>query len=288
MSVCIKQTVDTEAEVRVDSEGRVSTEGQTLVIDPYSEFAVERAVQLKEEHGGEVFVVCVGGDESMPAVRHALSMGADAGYLIDDPALCDIDGAAKARVLSAALDRLSVDLVLAGANPPTRRARRPCRALPSFAACRAVQVVTELTVDVAGATVRATREIDDGVALVDVALPAVVTAQQGLAEPRYPNVRSIMQSKKKPVTVWTLADISVDQAEVVEAESRTACCAIARSPPVREGASSKAKRLPRWFAPRWICWLAKPRSCRTKGEVTDGRNLGLRGAERRFVSARDV
>lgn len=234
VAVCIKQTVDTEAEVRVDSEGRVSTEGQTLVIDPYSEFAVERAVQLKEEHGGEVFVVCVGGDESMPAVRHALSMGADAGYLIDDPALSGVDGAAKARVLSAALERLSVDLILGGCKSADTSSAQTMPRVAELRGLPCVQVVTELTVDVAGATVRATREIDDGVALVDVALPAVATAQQGLAEPRYPNVRSIMQSKKKPVTVWTLADIGVDQAEVVEVEPRTRVLRY-REKPARQG-----------------------------------------------------
>ncbi|MVN36369.1 electron transfer flavoprotein subunit beta/FixA family protein, partial [Eggerthella lenta] len=95
IAVCIKQTVDTEAEVGVDAEGRALTEGQTLVIDPYSEFAVERAVQLAEEHGGDVSVVCVGGDEAVPAVRHALSMGASAGYLVDDAALAEADAAVK-------------------------------------------------------------------------------------------------------------------------------------------------------------------------------------------------
>lgn len=67
--VCVKQALDTEAVIELDDAGNVIREGQTLVIDPYSEFAVERAVQLAEEHGGDVSVVCVGGDEAVPAVR---------------------------------------------------------------------------------------------------------------------------------------------------------------------------------------------------------------------------
>lgn len=83
------------------------TEGAALIIDPYAEFAVERAIQLKEEHGGEVVVVAVGDDESTPAIRHALSMGADRAVLIDDAAIDKTNPQAKARVLAAALKRLT-------------------------------------------------------------------------------------------------------------------------------------------------------------------------------------
>ena len=222
IAVCIKQTVDTEAEVGVDAEGRALTEGQTLVIDPYSEFAVERAVQLAEEHGGDVSVVCVGGDEAVPAVRHALSMGASAGYLVDDAALAEADAAVKARVLAAALERVPADLV------QTMPRVSELRGLPC------VQVVTALDVDPAAGVAHATREIDDGVAVVDVALPAVITAQQGLAEPRYPNVRAIMQSKKKPVTVWTLADLGIEDA-LVDPRARRTRVVRYRPKPARQG-----------------------------------------------------
>ena len=214
IAVCIKQTVDTEAEVGVDAEGRVLTEGQTLVIDPYSEFAVERAVQLVEEHGGEAAVVCIGGDEALPAVRHALSMGAAAGYLIDDRAL---DEAVRARVLAAALERVPADLVMGGCKSADTAGAQTMPRVAELLGLPCVQVVTALEADPAAGTARAVREIDDGVAVVDVALPAVVTAQQGLAEPRYPNVRAIMQSKKKPVTVWTLADLGREDAAAPEA-----------------------------------------------------------------------
>lgn len=234
IAVCIKQTVDTEAEVGVDAEGRALTEGQTLVIDPYSEFAVERAVQLAEEHGGDVSVVCVGGDEAVPAVRHALSMGASAGYLVDDAALAEADAAVKARVLAAALERVPADLVLGGCKSADTAGAQTMPRLSELRGLPCVQVVTALDVDPAAGVAHATREIDDGVAVVDVALPAVITAQQGLAEPRYPDVRAIMQSKKKPVTVWTLADLGIEDA-LVDPRARRTRVVRYRPKPARQG-----------------------------------------------------
>lgn len=232
--VCIKQTVDTEAAVAVDAEGRLDAEGQTLVIDPYSEFAVERAVQLKEEHGGEVAVVCVGGAEAVPAVRHALSMGADAGYLVDDPALEEADAAARARVLAAVLERVPANLVMGGCKSADTSSAQTMPRVAELAGLPCVQVVTALEADPATGVLRATREIDDGVAVIEVPMPAVVTAQQGLAEPRYPNVRAIMQSKKKPVTTWTLADLGIE-ASSVSAETAKTRVLRYRAKPARQG-----------------------------------------------------
>lgn len=232
--VCIKQTVDTEAAVSADAEGRLLADGQTLVIDPYSEFAVERAVQLVEEHGGEAAVVCIGGDEALPAVRHALSMGASAGYLIDDAALAGADAAARSRMLAAALARIPADLVLGGCKSADTSSAQTMPRLAVLLGLPCVGVATALAVDPAAGTARVTREIDDGVAVVEVPLPAVVTAQQGLAEPRYPNVRAIMQSKKKPVTVWTLADLGVEAADAGAEASRTRVLRY-RAKPARQG-----------------------------------------------------
>ena len=96
IAVCVKQSIDTEAVITLDDQGQVVTEGAALIIDPYAEFAVERAIQLKEEHGGEVVIVAVGDDESTPAIRHALSMGADRAVLIDDAAIDQTNPQAKA------------------------------------------------------------------------------------------------------------------------------------------------------------------------------------------------
>lgn len=212
IAVCVKQTVDTEALVTLNDEGGIDTEGAALIIDPYAEFAVEKAVQLKEEQGGEVIVVTLGSQESLPAIRHALSMGADRAILIDDDVIDESDSRGKARVLSRVLEELEADLIMGGCKSgDTARAQT----LPRIATIMGIpQVNMAVDLKVVEGGVIASHEIEDGVENVSVALPAVVSAQQGLAEPRYPNVRDIMQSKKKPIDTRTLGDLGIDPASV--------------------------------------------------------------------------
>mgnify|MGYP002612138638 CR=1 FL=1 len=97
--VCVKQVVDTEAVIALDGAGEVELTGQTMVIDPYSEFAVERAVQLKEELGGTVTLLTLGSQDCLAAVRHGLAMGADAAVLIEDDQWTARDAAQAAALL---------------------------------------------------------------------------------------------------------------------------------------------------------------------------------------------
>lgn len=195
--VCMKQSIDSEAVLAFDESGNVAKEGQTLVIDPYSEFAVEKAVQLKESLGAEVVVLCIGGPEAVSAVRHALAMGADSAVFIEDAALADGDPAAKAAVLAEELRTMGADLIMGGCkSSDTAHAQ----VMPRIACALGVSHVnTAVALEVEGDIVHAVREIDDGKVSIDVPLPAVICAQQGLADPRYPTVRDIMQSKRKPI-----------------------------------------------------------------------------------------
>lgn len=112
--VCVKQVMDTEALIELDDSGEVITEGRTQIIDPYGEFAVEKAVQLKEQLGGEVTCLCYGDDGCTSAIRHALAMGADKAVLIEDDAWRSVDAAQCAAELAGALKDLSVDLIMGG------------------------------------------------------------------------------------------------------------------------------------------------------------------------------
>lgn len=197
IAVCVKQVVDTEAVIELDGDGNVVTEGQTLIIDPYGEFAVEKAVQLKEALGGEVCCVCVGDEGSTSALRHALAMGADRAILVEDDAWRDLDAAQCAAELASVLSELDVDVIMGGwtsgdtssAQVMGRVARRMGLPLANMA------VALEATDE----GVCATCEVDDGVEVADYACPVVVAAQQGLAEPRYPSVRDVMQARRKPI-----------------------------------------------------------------------------------------
>lgn len=217
--VCVKQAVDTEAVLALDEQGGVSKEGQTLVIDPYSEFAVEKAVQIKEAQSAEVVAVCLGDAGSMPVLRHALAMGADSAVLIDDAEAAAADPARKASVLAAAIKDMGADLVMGGCkSSDTGRAQVMVR-VAALLGIGCVNTVVGLEVE--GGVLHAVREIDDGVVRIDAALPAAVCAQQGLAEPRYPTVRDIMQSKRKPVaTVAASAAEDAAAAEVVSVREK--------------------------------------------------------------------
>lgn len=232
IAVCVKQAIDTEALITLDADGNVVTEGAALIIDPYAEFAVEKAVQLKEANGGEVVVITIGSQDDVPAIRHALSMGADRAILIEDEAI-DLDNPlAKARVLAAVLSEENPDIIMGGyKSGDTSRAQT----LPRVATIMGLPQVGWITgLEIEGNKALANHELDDGVERVSVTLPALFTAQQGLAEPRYPTVRDIMQSKKKPIDTKDLSSLGVDPSEVGTAVAQVQVKSYALKPE-REG-----------------------------------------------------
>jgi electron transfer flavoprotein beta subunit len=208
--VTVKQTFDTEAKIVLDAKGGIDATGVNLVINPYDEFAIEEALKLKEKFGGDVTVVSVGGERATEAVRTALAMGCDKAVRIDDPALAGADEWVVAEALAKAIAALPHDLVLAGRiavdDGSGQVAVRVADALgiPS--------VGSVLKVEVEGDKATVTREIDGGTEILEVALPAVLTAQKGLNEPRLPSMKGIMGAKKKEIAVKSLADLGFAEA----------------------------------------------------------------------------
>lgn len=107
--VCIKQTFDTEAKIVLDGQGKIDPKGVNLIINPYDEFAIEEGIRLKEQLGGEVTVVSLGGDRAQEALRTALAMGADKGILVNDPSPAEVDEWVAAEVLAKVVEGLSYD-----------------------------------------------------------------------------------------------------------------------------------------------------------------------------------
>lgn len=214
IAVCIKQVIDTEAAIVVNVDGTLDVENQTQVIDPYGEFCIEKAVQLKEEHGGEVVVVSVGARSELTAVRHALAMGADRAIVIECDKWHDMPVRTKAAKLASVLEDGCFDLVMGGwKSADTGNAQVMGRIAETLRIPFANMVVS---MQVEGGEVKTTCEIDDGLLEASYSLPVVVAAQQGLAEPRYPAVRDVLQARKKPVEY--LSDDQVPTAvSVVEA-----------------------------------------------------------------------
>jgi electron transfer flavoprotein beta subunit len=212
--VLIKQVPDTYSERKLNaSDGTLDRDASDAVLDEINERAVEAALQLKEAHDGEVTVLTMGPDRATDAIRKALSMGADKAVHLTDEALAGSCAVQTARALAKVIGTVEgVDLVIAGNEASDGRSG----ALPAMVAdllgIPALTHAREVTVDGGSVTVR--RETDDGVTLLTAELPAVVSVNEKINEPRYPSFKGIMAAKKKPVSTLSLADAGIDASEV--------------------------------------------------------------------------
>lgn len=205
MLVLLKQTFDTDTKI-VLKDGKVSEDGVTMVINPYDEYALEQAIRIKEAGGGTVNVICVGPARSEEALRKALAMGADEAVLIDPPA--DGDEYTLARILAAACKARPFDLVLGGNLSVDNGAGQVAIRVAHGLGIPYVGAATK--VEVSGNNVRVERDAEGDVEVITASAPLLITAQQGLAEPRLPSLPGIMKAKKKPITRQTPADLGVD------------------------------------------------------------------------------
>lgn len=212
--VLLKQTFDTEAKVSIKN-GRVADEDVTLVINPYDEYAVEEGLKLREGHGGTVHVVSVGGDRVEEALRRALAMGADEATLIEAPA--GADEVAIAHLLAAWAKNRSFDLMLAGNMSVDTGAGQTALRTAELLDLPHAAAVLKLEVDGGRATVH--RDAEGDTEILQLSLPALFTAQQGLNEPRYPSVPGIMKAKRKPIARVTAADLGVSAEALTEVTS---------------------------------------------------------------------
>jgi electron transfer flavoprotein beta subunit len=192
--VLLKQTFDTEAKIAI-KDGRVLDDDVTFVINPYDEYAVEEALKLRETHGGTVTVVSVGPDRVEEALRRALAMGADEAVLIEPAA--GADEFTVAHQLADWAKQKAWDLVLAGnVSVDTGAGQTALR----FAEILGLpHVAAALKLEVAGGKATVQRDAEGDTEVLEVALPALLTAQQGLNEPRYPSVPGIMKAKRKTI-----------------------------------------------------------------------------------------
>ena len=200
IAVCIKRVPDTESRIKPASDGKSLDEsGVKFILNPYDEFAVEEALQRKEKAGsGEVVVYAFGPAVAQETIRTALAMGADRGVLLQTDKI-PADGFEVAKALAAELKGGGYDLILFGkmAIDDYNQQVGPMVAQLLDVAC--VTAVSHLTID--GTSGTAEREIEGGVEVVTFPLPAVLTAEKGLNEPRYPALKGIMAAKKKPLEV---------------------------------------------------------------------------------------
>lgn len=200
IAVCIKRVADSETRVKIAADGKSLDEaGVKFILNPYDEFAVEEALRRKEQTGsGEVVVIACGPQTAQETIRTALAMGADRGVLLE-AASVPADGLAVARALAAELKGGGYDLILFGKVAIDDSNHHVGPMVAELLDLPCVTSVSHL--DLAGVKGTAEREVEGGMEEVEFPLPAVLTVDKGLNEPRYPALKGIMAAKKKPLEV---------------------------------------------------------------------------------------
>ncbi len=210
--VCIKQTFDTEAKIAIEG-GKISNKGVKLITNPYDEFAVEEAIRLKEKNGSEVVLVCLGEDSAQETIRYCLAMGADRAIHLSDPAFLNGDEKSIAEGVAAAIKAEGdFNLVLCGQVDVDSGSCQVPQRIAEILDIPQVTIVTKIEFNGDKATV--TREADGGNEVWDVQLPAVISAQKGLNEARFPSLPNIMKAKKKEIKVMTPSEIDADESNL--------------------------------------------------------------------------
>ncbi|MBM3791574.1 MAG: electron transfer flavoprotein subunit beta/FixA family protein [Acidobacteria bacterium] len=198
--VCVKFVPDTAIKVRITSDSkRVELSDASFVVNPYDEFAVEEALQLKEKAGGEVVVLSAGAERATAGLRTCLAMGADSAILIQDDALESADSLAVGTALAAVCRDLAPDMVLFGKHAIGVDNGQVPAVVAELLDMPQVSAVVKLQVD--GRSFRAERDIEGAREVHEGSLPVVITAQKGLNTPRYASLKGIMAAKKKTIEI---------------------------------------------------------------------------------------
>src|SRR5712664_4392195 len=207
--VMIKQVPDTATQVKIASDPKqIDTAGITWIVSPYDEFAVEEALRIKEKRGqGEVVAVIVGPDRAKEALRSALAMGCDRAIHVNDPALAAADTLTTARALAAVIKQEAPQLVLTGRQAIDDDMGAVGAQIAEVLGWPCASWIMEEAVDGDAKTVRVGRQVEGGLEIFELPLPAVLSAQKGLNEPRYPTLKGIMGAKKKEIRDVKAADL---------------------------------------------------------------------------------
>jgi len=215
--VGLKRVVDSNIRVRVKSDGSgVETDGVKMSINPFDEIALEEALRIKERgEASEVIVVSIGGTETQQQLRTGLAMGADRAIQVEsagatDPLTC-------ARILLALVNKEDPGLVMLGKQAIDNDNNQTGQMLAALWNRPQATFASALVID--GAAAKVTREVDMGLETIEVDLPAVVTTDLRLNEPRYVKLPDIMKAKKKPLEQIPLADLDVAVAAEIKETS---------------------------------------------------------------------
>ena len=231
--VCLKQVPDTETQIKPGADGKSIDEADIKwVMNPYDEFGVEEALKIKEAQGGTVTVISVGPSRATEALRTALAMGADKAVLVDDEAACGGDSLSTAKVLAGVLKDMDYDLIFTGQRAVDDDRGQLGGMLAELLNIPSVSLVTKVELD--GDSITCTQPVEGQTMVIKSSLPALLTAQRGLNEPRYASLPGIMKAKKKPLESKALADLGLAADQCGAGGSKLEMVSITPPPP-REG-----------------------------------------------------
>ena len=212
--VPIKRVVDYNVKVRpLSDNSNVDLNNVKMSVNPFCEIAVEEAVRLKESgQASEVVVVTVGGDESQEQLRACLALGADRAILAQSEGL--LEPLAIAKVLTKIVESENPNLIILGKQAIDGDNNQTGQMLASILDMPQATFASELKIE--GDNALVTREIDGGLQTINVSLPAIVTTDLRLNEPRYASLPNIMKAKKKPIEQINASDLGVDTSPRIE------------------------------------------------------------------------
>lgn len=214
--VFVKRVPDTESKIRINQEtGRIVEEGLNFVLNPYDEYAVEEALRLREGKGGKVTIISVGPEEALVVLKKCLAMGADDAVLLKDDTPETYDGLRIAKIIVSAIEKKfpEFDLLLFGKQSMGADNAQVPAMVAELIGLPQVNVVTKLEIE--GNKGVAYREIEGALEKASFSLPAVISAQKGLNEPRYETLKGIMAAKRKEIPILALEDLGLKEEELI-------------------------------------------------------------------------
>ncbi|MFB3892609.1 MAG: electron transfer flavoprotein subunit beta [Phycisphaerae bacterium] len=234
--VPIKQVPETNAVKMDEATGTMIREGVEAIVNPLDLYAIEAAIRLREQHGGEVVAISMGPPKAMTALREAIAMGVDTAVLVSDKAFAGSDTWATGYVLAAAIRKLSenrdrhyfrtetarigtvpifLDLVICGERATDGDTGQVGPGIASFLDLPVASYISRIdSVNAAARTATVHRLVEDGYEVLEVHLPAVLTVVKEAADPRLPTLRGKQKARAADIPTWTAADLGVDPAKI--------------------------------------------------------------------------
>jgi electron transfer flavoprotein beta subunit len=209
---CIKAVPDPASRLNInENKTWIKDKDLTFVASEADNYALEEALRLKEKHGGEVVVVSMGGDESARVLRSGLAMGADRAIHLLDPKFKGSDEFVTASVLAKAIEKDGgADLILAGVQSDDLGTGMTGTMIAGLLNCAHATVVVGVEANPEARSIQVRRELEGGlIETVELPLPATITVQFGINQPRYASLKGIMAAKKKEFKVWSASDLGL-------------------------------------------------------------------------------